>query len=590
MKHLFYINLFVLLLVITSCSESEKTEIASKPNVILIVTDDQGFGDLGYYGNPHIKTPVLDSLARKSVRFDDFSVNPVCAPTRSAIMTGKYSMSTGVHDTYRGGAMMASSEITIAEILKDAGYNTGMIGKWHLGDNYPMRPQDQGFDYVLNHLSGGIGQYGDWPNTLKRDSSYFNPILWKNGKQVQTQGYCTDVLTEAAMDYVEDNKENPFFLYLSYNAPHGPLQLPQKYYDMYKDVDIDAGLINQGKPYPNVTEHSRENSKKVYGMVTNIDDNLRLLFKKLEDLDIDENTLVIFMTDNGPQHPRYVAGMRGRKGSVFQGGVRVPSFWYYPKAFKEPRDIKTPAAHYDILPTLVEFTGVEMPENLIIEGESLLPLLTKEKKTLPQRIINRYWARTAPVRYRNVSTRKGNMKLVGVGKDENNADTFELFNLTEDPYEQNDISDNNQALVDELKTEMASWLDIMEKSKHILDSPKPIIGTVFENPVMLNQNDALFLKKENIKEEFIYWDVIVDKTKTYDIIVHFDNEIETTGELKLVLGEITETLLIDANGKRSFRFNNIELNKGALTIMPKTYLKRKDELKYIYPFYIEIRG
>ncbi len=584
------INIVVLLLVFSSCSQCKKTEEITRPNVILIITDDQGFGDLGYYGNPHIKTPVLDSLAERSVRFDDFSVSPVCAPTRSAIMTGKYSMSTGVHDTYRGGAMMASSEVTIAEILKEAGYKTGMIGKWHLGDNYPMRPQDQGFDYTLNHLSGGIGQYGDWPNTLKRDSSYFNPILWNNGKQVQTKGYCTDVLTKAAMGYVEENKNNPFFLYLAYNAPHGPLQLPQKYYDMYKDVDIDEGLINQGKPYPNVTDHSRENSRKVYGMVTNIDDNLRLLFSKLENLGIDDNTLVIFMTDNGPQHPRYIAGMRGKKGSVFQGGVRVPSFWYYPKAFKEARDIKTPAAHYDILPTLVEFTGAKMPDNLNIEGQSLLPLLTKQENALPQRVINRYWARTAPVKYRNVSTRKGNMKLVGVGKDENDNDKFQLFDLKKDPFEQNDISDNNKALVTELKSEMDSWLNTMETSEHIVESPRPIIGTVFENPVMLNQNDAHFLKKEGFKKEFIYWDVVIDKTKTYDLIVHFDSPINTTGTLDLDLGDQIKSIKIEAKGYTSFSFNNVELKNGALTIMSKTYLMKNGELKYAYPFYIEIKG
>jgi len=505
-------------------------------------------------------------------------------------MTGKYSMTTGVHDTYRGGAMMAPSEVTIAEILKASGYKTGMIGKWHLGDNYPMRPQDQGFEYTLNHLSGGIGQYGDWPNTLKRDSSYFNPILWKNGKQVQTEGYCTDVLTEAAMDYVEANKNNPFFLYLSYNAPHGPLQLPQKYYDMYKDVDIDAGLINQGKPYPNVTDHSRENSRKVYGMVTNIDDNLRLLFHKLENLGIDENTLVIFMTDNGPQHPRYIAGMRGRKASVFQGGVRVPSFWYYPKAFKEARDIKTPAAHYDILPTLVELTGAEMPKDLNIEGKSLLPLLTQKSDSLPERIINRYWARTAPVHYRNVSTRKGDMKLVGVGKDEAGKDKFELFNVIEDPYEQNDISTKHPVLVEELKAEMSAWLNTMESSEHIVDSPRPIIGTVFENPVMLNQNDASFLKEEGHKKEFIYWDVTVNETKTFDIIVHFDSPIETTGELELDLGETSKKIKIQEEGKSSFSFNNIELKKGALTITPKAYLNKNGESKFTYPFYIEIKG
>ncbi|WP_299782423.1 arylsulfatase [uncultured Formosa sp.] len=591
MNDLKHITILVLFFVFCNCAQNKKIETSiTKPNVILIVTDDQGFGDLGFYGNPNIKTPVLDSLASKSVRFVDFSVNPVCAPTRSAIMTGKYSMTTGVHDTYRGGAMMASSEVTIAEILKDAGYSTGMIGKWHLGDNYPMRPQDQGFDFTLNHLSGGIGQYGDWPNTLKKDSSYFNPILWKNGKQVQTQGYCTNVLTEAAIDYVEDHKDEPFFLYLSYNAPHGPLQLPQKYYDMYKDIDPDQGLIDQDKPYPNVTEHSRENARKVYGMITNIDDNLRLFFKKLDDLGLEENTLIIFMTDNGPQHPRYVAGMRGKKGSVFQGGVRVPSFWYYPEAFKEARDVKTPAAHYDILPTLVEFTNSKMPENLNIEGESLLPLLTKKEAVLPERIINRYWARTAPVRYRNVSTRKGNMKLVGVGKDEDNNDKFQLFNLTEDPYEQNDISENNKALVEELKIEMDSWLNTMESSEHIVNAPKPIIGTVHENPVMLNQNEALFIKKEGFNNELMYWDVIINETKSFDIIVHFDRPIETTGQLELVLGDTSLTLPIEANGHSQFSFNAIELKKGPLTILPKVFLKEDGVLKFTYPFYIEIKA
>ena len=392
------------------------------------------------------------------------------------------------------------------------------------------------------------------------------------------------------MDYIENNKSNPFFLYLSYNAPHGPLQLPQKYYDMYKDSDPDKGLIDQGLPYPNITEHSRENARKVYGMVTNIDDNLRLLFNKLEALDIDENTLVIFMTDNGPQHPRYIAGMRGRKGSVFQGGVRVPSFWYYPKAFKESRTIKTSAAHYDILPTLVEFTGAKMPENLKIEGESLLPLLTKEKDALSQRIINRYWARTAPVRYRNVSTRKGNMKLVGVGKDEEGKDKFDLFDLSKDSYERNDISEHNEAKVLELKEEMDNWLDTMENSEHILVSPKPIIGTLFENPVMLNQNDAHFLKKEGIKKKFIYWDVMVNETKNFEITIHFDSAINTDGELELVLDETSETLKFKAKGQNSFSFNNIELKKGALTLMPKIYLEKKGELEYSYPFYVEIKG
>nr|WP_299073374.1 arylsulfatase [uncultured Allomuricauda sp.] len=586
---LIIISLFIIGLSMMSCAEKvDKTQ--EKPNIILIITDDQGFGDLGYYGNPNIKTPVLDSLAERSVRFDEFLVNPVCAPTRSALMTGKYPMSTGVHDTYRGGAMMATEEVTIAELLKEANYKTGMIGKWHLGDNYPMRPQDQGFEYTLNHLSGGIGQYGDWPNTLKRDSSYFDPILWSNGKQVQTKGYCTDVFTKAAMEYVEENKDDPFFLYLSFNAPHGPLQLPQEYYDMYKDTDSDEGLIDQGNPYPKVTKHSRENARKVYGMVTNIDDNLRLLFNKLESLGIEENTLVIFMTDNGPQHPRYIAGMRGRKGSVFQGGVRVPSFWYYPKMFKEARDIKAPAAHYDILPTLAELAGAKIPVGLEIEGESLMPLLTKAEDNFPNRIINRYWSRTAPVRYRNVSTRKGNLKLVGVGQDDEGNDKFELFDLSKDYFEQNDISGENEAIVKELKSEMDIWLTTMESSKHIVESPKPIIGTTFENPVMLNQNDAHFEKVVGIKKDFIYWDAKIDETKSFDITVHLDKGLNHNGNLELVIGDDSRKMEFEGKGQTQLSFKNILLNKGDVRIMPKLYVERNGTLVYVYPFYLEIKG
>lgn len=577
------------LLILVSCQVTPKQPQGQKPNIILIMTDDQGFGDLGYYGNPNIKTPVLDSLAARSVRFDQFLVNPVCAPTRSAIMTGKYSMSTGVHDTYRGGAMMATEEVTIAELLKTVDYKTAMIGKWHLGDNYPMRPNDQGFDYTLNHLSGGIGQYGDWPNTLKRDSSYFNPILWKNGEQVQTEGYCTDVLTRAAIDFVADNKENPFFLYLSYNAPHGPLQLPQQYYDMYKHIDPDSGFVDSTIPFPKVTPHSKENGRKVDGMVSNIDDNLRLLFRQLDNLNIEEQTLVIFMTDNGPQHPRYVAGMRGRKGSVFQGGIRVPSFWYYPKAFQEPRDIKSPAAHYDIFPTLAALTGAVIPDSLQLEGTNLLPILTKETTELPDRYINRYWTRSAPVRYRNVATRKGNLKLVGMGKDSLGQDKFGLFDLERDPYEQDNLAADTPESVAELKAVMNSWLDKMEREPHIVNSPMPIIGTAFENPVMLNQNDAHFHKEEGIKKQFIYWDVKLEEPKFFDVAIHLDRGLDTDGQLTLELGNKTETLDFKGEGQMSLVFEDVPLAKGITRIMPKLYVERKGELKYAYPFYLELR-
>ena len=201
----------------------------NRPNVILIITDDQGYGDFGFTGNPHVKTPVLDNFAKQSIRFNNFYVCPVSAPTRAGLMTGRYSLRTGVRDTYNGGAMMASSEVTIAEMLREGGYATGIFGKWHLGDNYPMRPCDQGFDESLIHLAGGMGQPGDFTTWPRGDSSYFDPVLWHNGKQQKYDGYCSDIFTSNAVDFLEKNRSRPFFCYLAFNAPHTPLQVPERY-------------------------------------------------------------------------------------------------------------------------------------------------------------------------------------------------------------------------------------------------------------------------------------------------------------------------------------------------------------------------
>jgi len=353
-------------------SELSLAQNAKHPNVILIITDDQGYGDLGVTGNPHVKTPVIDALAKESLRFNNFYVSPVCAPTRASLMTGRYSLRTGIRDTYNGGAIMASNEVTIAEMLKKADYKTGIFGKWHLGDNYPSRPSDQGFDESLIHLSGGIGQVGDITTYFKGDKSYFDPILWHNNKKEAYSGYCSDIFTDNAIAFIEKNKEAPFFCYLSFNAPHTPLQVPEKYYQQYASIDPASGFENDDRPFTEMSNKDKEDARKVYAMVTNIDDNLGKLFKKLDDLNIADNTLIIFMTDNGPQQIRYVAGMRGRKGSVYKGGVRVPFYMKYPASFKGDKDIESVAAHMDVLPTLSEICNVDLPKEKVIDGKSLV--------------------------------------------------------------------------------------------------------------------------------------------------------------------------------------------------------------------------
>ncbi len=589
-KREIYINIFIVLLVLTSCSDTIIVEEPTKPNVILIVTDDQGMGDLGFYGNPNIKTPVIDSLASHSVRFDEFLVSPVCAPTRASIMTGRYSMRTGVHDTYHGGAMMATSEFTIAELLKNAAYKTGMIGKWHLGDNYPMRPQDQGFDYTLNHLSGGIGQPGDWLNTVKGDSSYFNPILWKNGIQITTKGYCSDVFGDAAINFVEKNKENPFFLYLSFNAPHTPLQVPEEYYNIYKNLDPTKGFENDSKPFPKMHRKAMEYTRKVYGMVTNIDDNLGRLFNKLEQLNLDENTLVIFMTDNGPQDPRYIAGLRGKKSSVFQGGVKVPSFWYFPSKFKTPRDVKTTVAHLDILPTLAEFCGIELSNDNAIDGVSLMPLLTDENATLKSRTINNYWSRKHPVKYKNISTRKDSLKLVALKNDYKGDDTYELFNIKNDPYELHDISDSNTLKVNEMKSEMKSWIAEMLHSENFIKTPRPIIGTKYENPVVLNLNDALYHREEGVKKPITSWEVNFSKTGNYAINVHTYEEIEGDCQLLLKVGNTIKQMNFKKPNSKMLMVDSLKIDKGNIDVMAEIFTKKSGEDVLIMPLYLEVKS
>ncbi|MCY4121082.1 MAG: arylsulfatase, partial [Acidobacteria bacterium] len=275
-----------------------------RPNIVLIITDDQGWAQLGSHGDPVLQTPHLDRLAAESVEMTRFYVSPVCAPTRAALLTGRYNYRTGVVDTYIGRAMMEPGEITIAEMLRDAGYRTGIFGKWHLGDNYPLRSTDQGFDESVVHRGGGIGQPSDPP----AGSDYFDPILFHNGEQKRYRGYVTDILVDEAIRWIGDGGDRPFFAYVPTNAPHSPYLVP----DSYRQPYSAQGLSDR--------------DARIYGMITNIDDNAGRLLAHLEERDLSGDTIVIFMTDNGPTTRLYHAGLRAQKGSVYENGIRVPFF------------------------------------------------------------------------------------------------------------------------------------------------------------------------------------------------------------------------------------------------------------------------
>tara|TARA_B110001452_G_scaffold67119_2_gene53961 strand:+ start:270 stop:2006 length:1737 start_codon:yes stop_codon:yes gene_type:complete len=551
------------------------------PNVIIIMTDDQGFGDLGINQNPNIITPNIDKFANKSIQFNNFFVSPVCAPTRSSLMTGRYSLRTGVRDTYNGGAIMSNNETTIAEILREANYATGIFGKWHLGDNYPFRPSEQGFDESLIHLAGGIGQVGDFTNYFKGDTSYFDPILWKNNKQNQYEGYCSDIFAENAIEFIEKNKNNSFFCYLSFNAPHTPLQVPEKYYNMYKDLDPELGFSDDLSDF-RMNEKDKEDARKIYGMVTNIDDNVGKVINKLKELKIEEETIIIFMTDNGPQQIRYNSSMKGRKGTVYNGGIRVPFYIQYSEKFKESKVINKMSAHIDVLPTILELCNLNVPNDRKIDGQSLVPFINS--KSTNDRFLFSYWTRRFPEKYINMSIQNDNYKLVGNNDFDSKIEEFELYDLVEDPNENNNIISQNIETARSFKKEMDNSIDDLLKSKNIKNPPRIIIGSEFENPTILNRNDASGERGVWAQNDiYTFWKVNFKKG-IYDFKFKFKDSIANKGTLFTEINNRVYSKKIDKAINNTLEMNNISIDNSEFDLI--SFLKL--DSKKIYPFWIEI--
>ncbi len=578
-----YLRLFIVSVSLLTTALGVAREVPH-PNVIVIITDDQGYGDLGITGNPHIKTPVIDAFARESIRFNNFYVSPVCAPTRSSLMTGRYSLRTGIRDTYNGGATMAANEVTLAEMLKQAGYKTGAFGKWHLGDNYPYRPNDQGFDESLIHLSGGMGQVGDVTTYFKGDSSYFDPVLWHNGQQEAYTGYCSDIFTAQAIDFIENNRQSPFFCYLAFNAPHTPLQVPDQYYQLYKDLDPASGFESDGRPFEKMNEKDKEDARKVYAMVTNIDDNMGKLLQKLDDLHIADNTLVIFMTDNGPQQTRYVGGMRGLKGNVYRGGVRVPFYVRYPALLEGNKDIETTVAHIDVLPTLSRICNTELPADRKIDGKNLLPLMQDETVDWAERPLFFYWTRRYPELYNNMALQKGAYKLVGKTDYDAPIEAFELFNIEKDPYEQHNIVKENKSLASNLKGTLDGMYKELISSENLIHPPRIVVGSAQENPVILNRNDADGARGIWAQEEiFGYWKVSIEEGH-YNVRFKFIEPVGANGRMYLETGAIINQT---KNNKHTdmIEMNNISLPQLDCDLIPFYAVGSKT----IFPFYVEIQ-
>jgi len=402
-----------------------RTLAAERPNVILVMTDDQGYGDLACHGNPVIKTPNLDALHRQSIRLTNFHVDPTCSPTRSALLTGRYSSRTGVWHTIMGRSIMHKDEVTLGDVFTAAGYRTAMFGKWHLGDCYPYLPQHRGFSHVVAHGGGGITQTPDyWGNT------YFNDTYWKNGKPTKYKGYCTDVFFDEALAFIEDSKDRPFFAYIATNVPHGPFNVAKKYSDMY------AGKV------PGRTAN-------FFGMITNFDENMGRLTKKLKQLGLEENTILIFMTDNGTAIGAFNSGMRGKKGSEYDGGHRVPFFVRWPAKLKGGRDIDRIAAHVDVLPTLAELCGLKSPQGVKIDGTSLVPLLEGKADDWPYRTLAVHSQRIEiPQKFRKCAVMTDRWRWVN-GK--------ELYDVQSDPGQKSNVASANPAVAKRLGAFYDDW-------------------------------------------------------------------------------------------------------------------------------------
>jgi len=498
-------------------------QAVERPNIILIMTDDQGYGDLGVHGNPQIKTPNLDRFARQSVRLKNFYVCPVCSPTRSSLMTGRYNYRTGVVDTYIGRSLMHSDETTLAEILEKAGYKKAIFGKWHLGDNYPLRAIDQGFQVALVHKGGGIGQ----PSDPAGSPGYFNPILMTNGVERRFEGYCSDIYTNAAIEFIQASGKGPFFTYLAFNAPHSPLQVPDKDLEVYKGVDLSHDAFPKvGNKLPGVAEVAV--TAKVYAMVTNIDRNVGRLLEFLDTQKLTDNTIVIFMTDNGPASFRYNAGMRGAKGTPYEGGIHVPFYIRWPNHFRAGAVVDKIAAHIDVLPTLVDAAGLKLPTNLKVDGKSLLPLLRGDRSvTWPDRALFFQWHRgDEPELGRAFAVRTQRYKLVGpepIPKPNQPRPPVakpELYDLETDPFENRNIAAQRRELALMLYDSYKAWFKSVCGTRGFAPA-RIVIGTPHENPTVLTRQDWRGSHASWQSDAFGFWEIEAPQEGTYDVAVRY---------------------------------------------------------------------
>lgn len=534
---------------------------ASRPNLVLIMTDDQGYGDLGITGNPVLETPNIDRFARESAGMLNFYVSPVCSPTRACLMTGRYNQRTRVLDTFKGRSMMDPGETTVAEALHEAGYATGIFGKWHLGDEYPMRPNDQGFEEALVLRGGGLAQPSEPIENRRR---YTDPVLFHNDQPVQTKGYCTDVYFRAAMEFMREarNSGRPFFAYIAPNAPHGPFHdVPVELYEKYKQKDLSSVLTFDWK--------NADTLARIFAMEENIDQNVGRLMAFLRDQGWAEDTLVIYMADNGPDGRRFVGPMRGKKSEVHDGGIRSPFFARWPARFRVGTRSDQIAAHIDVMPTLLDAANVPVPPGLKLDGRSLLPLLEGRESTWPDRtLVLQAHRGDEPVATHNIAVRTQRWKLVhpsGFGPETMPPDVpFELYDILRDPGETNNLAATQPQILRQLSEAYATWFaDIAATRPDTFAPPRIIIGSDADPTTMLTWQDW------RVDEPTGWgkggrWLLRAEQDATYQVTLRWPQPIEPA-RITLHAGGTTANLTLDRPSDR-VEFSEIRLPRGDLEL------------------------
>lgn len=496
---------------------------SDSPNILLVLTDDQGWWDLGIRGNQTLETPNLDKFAQEGMNFSHYYAAPVCSPTRAGMMTGRYHLRTGLYNTRFGGDAIDKEEITVAELLQQAGYRTGLIGKWHLGKYYGYTPNQQGFDEFFGHYYGHIEEY-DYPDQLVH-----------NGKPVESRKYVTDLFTEAAIHFMGSTQDQPFFCYLAYNAPHSPWVVGTSHNRQKRGDALIAKYLDRGCDMRNA---------RIYAMVEIVDENFGRIMDYLDSTDQVENTIVLFASDNGGVSNHFKGVLNGQKGSVYEGGVRAPLLVRWPDKIGAASRQDAMISHVDLMPTLCEIAGVDIPEDRKIDGKSIWPLLNGETNKSPHTYLYHHWDRYFPNPHNIWAITDGRYKLLrNLSPWEKEPDMLpepagELYDLLKDPSEKNNVASDHPQKVKELRDEFLSWFDEVTNGRKYQPIPIPV-GHPEENPVEIQPSwaklhgpnvDYTFLgydwdtiDKLISKEDRASWNLDIKQKGRYEVMISYSN-------------------------------------------------------------------